>query len=77
MRRPGAGGGGGIAARHWHNRYLAWQTRERRQREERAALEAEKKRIFGESAAGEGEGEDDGLCERMMEYFWGLDFIDG
>ncbi|MCJ1247122.1 hypothetical protein MMC30_004333 [Trapelia coarctata] len=76
-RLSGAGGGGGsgVAARHWHNRYLAWQTRERRQREERAALEAEKKRIFGE-ASGEDEG-DEGLCERMMEYFWGLDFIEG
>jgi len=80
FRRPGWGSGGEgqgantLAARHWHNRYLAWQTRERRQREERLALEAEKRRIFGESDA-EGEGEDDGLCERMMEYFGGLDFI--
>lgn len=79
FRRPGWGGGDGqgahtLVARHWHNRYLAWQTRERRQREERLALEAEKRRIFGEDDK-EGEGEDDGLCERMMEYFGGLDFI--
>ncbi|MCJ1444358.1 MAG: hypothetical protein MMC23_004860 [Stictis urceolatum] len=63
-----------ISARHWHNRYMAWQTRERRQREESACLEAEKKRIFGED---DGSGEDEGLCVKMLEYFDGLDFIHG
>lgn len=63
-----------LAARHWHNRYLAWQVRERRQKDEREKLEAEKRRIFG----GNGDdGEDDGLCVKMLEYFGGLDFIEG
>lgn len=65
---------GGVSARHWHNRYTAWQVRERRQRDEREKLEAERKRIFGDDRGG---GEDDGLCIKMMEYFGGLDFIDG
>ncbi|KAI4206024.1 MAG: hypothetical protein LQ346_001334 [Caloplaca aetnensis] len=61
-----------ISARHWHNRYAAWQTRERRQREEQEKLLAEQRRIFG----GEPEERDeDGLCSNMMEYFIGLDFI--
>ena len=63
-----------ISAKHWHNRYTAWQVRERRQAEERARLEAEKKRIFGGNEEGE---EDRWLGERMMEYFGGLDFIEG
>jgi hypothetical protein len=82
FRRPGgwsgtgaaSSGGNALAARHWHNRCLAWQTRERRQRDERLALDAEKRRIFGDAGT-EGE-EEDGLCERMMEYFGGLGFID-
>ena len=62
-----------ISARHWHNRYLAWQARERRQREESSCLESEKKRLFGED---DGSSEDDeDLCEKMLEYFDGLDFI--
>jgi len=66
---------GGVSARHWHNRYMAWQVRERRQREEREKLEAEKRRIFGGEVEG---GEDEeGLCLKMMEYFGGLDFIEG
>lgn len=63
-----------LSAKHWHNRYLAWQVRERRQSEERAKLAAEKKRIFGGDFTEEGE-EDRWLGERMMEYFGGLDFI--
>ena len=64
----------GVSARHWHNRYVAWQVRERRQREEAEKLELEKRRIFGE--ASEGGEEDEGLCVKMMEYFGGLDFIE-
>ncbi|KAL8953101.1 MAG: hypothetical protein Q9222_001039 [Ikaeria aurantiellina] len=61
-----------LTARHWHNRYIAWQARDRRQREEREKLLAEQRRIFG----GENEdGDEDGLCSSMMEYFAGLDFI--
>lgn len=61
-----------LSARHWHNRYLAWQTRERRQREEREKLLAEQTRIFGGE---QGEDDADGLCSNMLEYFVGLDFI--
>ena len=64
-----------ASARHWHNRYMAWQARERRQREEKASLEAEKKRIFGD-ADDDSNGDDEELCKRMMEYFVGLDFIE-
>ncbi|KAL8761908.1 MAG: hypothetical protein Q9184_002012 [Pyrenodesmia sp. 2 TL-2023] len=61
-----------LFTRHWHNRYVAWQIRERRQREEQEKLSAEQQRIFG----GEPEERDeDGLCCNMMEYFVGLDFI--
>ena len=62
----------GVSARHWHNRYIAWQARERKQREEREKLEAEMKRIFGDDDGG---AEDDGLRVKMLEYFSGLDFI--
>ena len=53
---------------------MAWQVRERRQREEAEKLEKEKRRIFGEASDG-GE-EDERLCVKMMEYFGGLDFIE-
>jgi hypothetical protein len=67
----------GVTARHWHNRYMAWQARERRQREEQASLEAEKRRIFGGSDDEDSTSfEDDGLCEKMLEYFGRLDFIE-
>lgn len=63
-----------LSARHWHNRYLAWQVRERRQREEREKLRAEQKRIFGgDSQDGDDE---EGLCVRMMDYFVGLDYLE-
>lgn len=65
---------GDVTARHWQNRYAAWQVRERKQREERLKLRAEQTRIFG----GEGdEGDEDGLCGKMMDFFGGLDFIEG
>ncbi|KAL9128293.1 MAG: hypothetical protein Q9217_002998 [Psora testacea] len=61
------------AARLWHNRFLAWQTRERTLKEERQRLRQEQKRIFGgDSQDGE---DDDGLCSKMMEYFGGLDYL--
>ena len=66
----------GPSARHWYNRYMAWQARERWQREEKANLESEKRRIFGDIDEGDANGEDDVLCEKMLEYFVGLDFID-
>ncbi|KAK2747706.1 hypothetical protein FQN55_004876 [Onygenales sp. PD_40] len=58
-------------AQQWHNRYTAWQNRERRQIQEAAKLEAEQFRLFGGEP-----GDDVGLCYRMLEYFGGLDYID-
>jgi len=57
---------GDVSAKMWHNRYTAWQTREKRQREER-------KRIFGGESD---ENDEDDICSKMMEYFNGLDYID-
>lgn len=65
-----------LTARHWHNRFIAWKARERRQKEEERKLEEDRKRIFG----GEGnESDEDGwLCGLMMEVFDGLDYmVDG
>ncbi len=63
-----------LSARHWHNRFLAWQVRERKQEEERKRLEDEQKRIFGgDSQDGV---DDDGLCTKMMDYFVGLDYLE-
>lgn len=62
-----------LSAKNWHNRYLAWQVRERKQKEECERLREERKRIFG----GDGhDGEDDGLCSSMMEYFQTLDYLE-
>ncbi|KAL9586529.1 MAG: hypothetical protein Q9212_000837 [Teloschistes hypoglaucus] len=61
-----------LSARHWHNRYMAWQTRQQRQQEEHEKLLREKRRIFGGES---GEDDEDSLCSNMMEYFSGLDFI--
>jgi hypothetical protein len=52
----------------------AWQARDRKQREEIEKLEAEKIRLFGHAS---GDGGDEVLCLKMMEYFGGLDFIEG
>ena len=64
-----------VSARHWHNRYLAWQARERKQKEERERLEKEQRRIFG--GDGLDADDDEGLCGRMMDYFTGLDYLEG
>ena len=73
--RPAVNRRGSVSARHWHNRYMAWQVRERRQREEHEKIELEKRRIFGGEI--EGDKDEEGLCLKMMEYFGGLDFIEG
>lgn len=65
-----------LSARHWHNRFLAWQSRERKQGEERERLLKEQKRIFGGDSQ-DGDGDDDGLCTKMMDYFVGLDYLEG
>jgi hypothetical protein len=57
-----------VNARHWQNRYIAWQTRESvyRQRQE-----SERLKLFGGEP-----GDDPGLCDKMMEVFEGMDWID-
>jgi len=60
-----------LTAKHWHNRYTAWQNRDKRQREEKDEIEAEQRRIFGGEV-----GDDVSLCYRMLEYFGGLDYIE-
>ena len=64
---------GDVPAKHWHNRYIAWQNREKRQQEERQKLVEERKRIFGGESD---ENDEDDICSKMMEYFNGLDYID-
>ena len=64
-----------LSARHWHNRYLAWQARERKQIEERERLKEEQKRIFGGDSQ---DGDDaDGLCSKMMDFFVAMDYLGG
>lgn len=65
-----------LSARHWHNRYLAWQARERRQKEEVERSQEERKRIFGGEGGDDG-GDTDELCAKMMDYFAGLDYLQG
>lgn len=60
-----------ASAQRWHNRYTAWQSREEKQRQEAAKIEAEQCRLFGGEP-----GDDVALCYRMLEYFGGLDYID-
>lgn len=55
---------------------MAWLVREKRQREELARLEEEKRRIFGVISGAGPDVEEDGLCEKMLEYFGGLDFVE-
>lgn len=64
---------GDLTAKHWQNRYIAWQAKDKKQVEERAKLAVEKKRMFGGESD---EGDEEGLCSRMLEYFGGLDFIE-
>jgi hypothetical protein len=60
-----------VAAKHWQNRYTAWQNREIAQRREAAKIEAEQIKIFGGLP-----GDDLGLCYKMMEIFEGMEWID-
>ena len=50
---------------------MAWQKREKAQRDDAARLEAAQIKLFGGVP-----GDDVGLCWSMLEYFGGLDFID-
>ena len=72
---PHRRGNNDVSARHWHNRYLAWQVREKRQREERERLREEERRIFGGEDGDGGDG-DGALARRMLEFFGGLDFLE-
>lgn len=62
-----------VAARHWQNRYTAWQNRELAQRKEAAKIEEEQIKIFGGEP---GEADDAGLCGKMMQVFEGMEWID-
>ena len=64
---------GDLNAKHWHNRYIAWQNRDRKKKEERQRLREDRNRIFGGNSD---EGDDEGLCYKMLEYFTGLDYIE-
>ncbi|EXJ66413.1 uncharacterized protein A1O5_10565 [Cladophialophora psammophila CBS 110553] len=60
-----------VASRHWYNRYVAWQNRDKAQRREAAKIEAEQIKLFGGEP-----GDDVGLCYKMMEVFAGMNWID-
>ncbi|KAJ5578529.1 uncharacterized protein N7459_007493 [Penicillium hispanicum] len=60
-----------VPAPTWHYGYMAWQIRETVPRWEAGGLEAEQYRLFGGQP-----GDDMSLCDRMLEYFGGLDYID-
>ena len=62
-----------IAARHWHNRYIAWQNRDNAQRREATKIEAEQIKLFGGEP---GEHDEAGLCYKMMELFEGMEWIE-
>lgn len=62
-----------LARVHWANRYAAWQARAQAEQIQLADADVRKQRMFGE---GDGSGEDEGLCVKMLEFFGGLDFID-
>jgi hypothetical protein len=70
LRAPNSGlkSSDSINARLWQNRYIAWQTRESVYRQR---LEAERLNLFGGEP-----GDDPGLCDKMMEVFEGMDWID-
>ncbi|KAJ5167291.1 uncharacterized protein N7482_006072 [Penicillium canariense] len=56
----------------WHYGYTAWQIRESAQRLEAGTdLEGQQYRLCGGEP-----GDDLSLCDRMLEYFGGLDYID-
>jgi len=67
LRTPGAS----LASRHWHNRYIAWQTRDVAQKREAVKLEDEQIKLFGGEP-----GDDVGLCYKMLEVFERMNWID-
>ena len=57
---------------YWHHRYQARQPRESKPRKAWGRLQEERNRIFGGDS---NDGEDDGLCSEMMDYFVRLDYL--
>ena len=53
---------------------MAWQARERKQKEEKERLIRERRRIFGGNSQDSEEADD--LCVRMMDFFAGLDYLE-
>jgi len=64
-----------LSSRHWHNRYIAWQARNSRDFEEKQNAAADRQRIFG-TVDGQEDGDADGLEEKMLHYFRGLEWLD-
>ncbi|KIW53915.1 hypothetical protein PV05_06323 [Exophiala xenobiotica] len=60
-----------VTAKHWQNRYVAWQNRDMAQIREAVKLEAEQIKLFGGEP-----GDDVGLCYKMMELFERMNWID-
>ncbi|KAJ9497787.1 hypothetical protein H2202_006820 [Exophiala xenobiotica] len=60
-----------VIAKHWQNRYLAWQKRDMAQIREAIKLEGEQIKLFGGEP-----GDDVGLCYKMMELFERMNWID-
>jgi hypothetical protein len=60
-----------IMSKNWHNRYIAWQNRDKAQRKEAAKIEAEQIKLFGGVP-----GDDITLCYKMMEVFEGMRWVD-
>ena len=63
---------GDVFAICWQNTYRLWQRREKTEKVERESMEEERNRIFGGDGS---DGEDDGLCWRMMDFFVRLDYL--
>lgn len=61
-----------VSAICWHNPYHSWQAREKNEKVEWEGTKEERKRIFGGDGS---DGEDDGLCWRMMDFFVRLDYL--
>ena len=63
---------GDVFATRRHVPYHLWQAKEKKEKIEWERAKEEWKRIFG----GDGDdGEDDGLCWRMMDFFVRLDYL--
>ena len=61
-----------VSAICWQNPYQSWQAREKKEKVEWERMKEERKRIFGGDGS---DGEDDGLCWRMMDFFVRLDYL--